>query len=76
MEGGFAPGAAILFTPTDEIQIDAIGRLSVVTLDNGGQVLGVPTPGFERGRFNVSLPRSNMENVAIRDATPILWIRP
>lgn len=76
MEGGFAPGAAILFVPSKQVEADAIGRLSAVTLQDGSTVLGIPTAGYDRGHFNVSLPRSNMENAQITAATPVLWIRP
>lgn len=76
MEGGFAPGGAVVFHPAHDIEIEAIGRLSIVGLHDGGYCLGVPTAAYERGYFNVSLPKSNLDGIEIKTATPVLWIRP
>jgi transcriptional regulator with XRE-family HTH domain len=77
MESGFAPGAAIVFVPSDTIEIAALGRLSVVTMADGSQRLGVPTASNEGpGRFNVSLPKGMLEGAELAAATPVLWIRP
>lgn len=76
MEGGFAPGAAIVYVPAAEISVEAIGRLSVIEIKGGTKYLGVPTTSHERGRFNVSLPKSNMNDIEMKSATPVLWLRP
>jgi transcriptional regulator with XRE-family HTH domain len=67
-------GAVLFYEPGEGVQPAAIGRLSLVQIENGPAVLAAIRRGYVAGTYNLSgLYRA--ENVKLAWATPILLTR-
>jgi predicted cupin superfamily sugar epimerase len=69
-------GALLYFKPSTLVEPSAIGRLSVVRLNNRSLKLRHVAPGFDFDRFTLTGQNDSQENVALLAATPVLWIKP
>jgi transcriptional regulator with XRE-family HTH domain len=69
-------GWIFAYIPAAEVQHEAIGRLSVVTLSTGLKLIRFLTPGLYAGRFNLMpMAGRQLNDVEISAATPVLHIR-
>lgn len=75
---GALDGSLIYFVPTQEIDPQAIGKLSVVKREDGGSMLRVIKRGYDRGTFNC-FKLCNIdtisEKVRLVSAAPVLWMK-
>lgn len=70
-------GWVVFFVPRPNVDIDAIGRWSVVDVD-GKSMLRVIQRGHTRGSYKLASHRvkaGTEETAVVRAATPVLWVR-
>lgn len=69
-------GWVLFYYPAREVQADAIGRLSVVSLDDGRVMTGFLARGFDEGQYTITpLFGPAIEDVRLASATPVRWVR-
>ena len=74
---GSRDGWLIFFVPGSVVDVDALGRWSVVDVD-GKTVLRVINRGHSRGSYKLTSHRAGIapgEAGSVRAATPVLWVR-
>lgn len=70
-------GWIFVYVPADDIQLSAVGRLSMVTLPTGKRVIRFLKNGVHAGVFDLTtMNGSLLSNFAVYAASPILFIRP
>ena len=71
-------GWTFCYVPAVEVLVSAIGRLSVITLIDGSEMIRFVRPSLQIGRFDLLplIPKKHYPSVEIAAATPVLHIRP
>lgn len=69
-------GWLLFFQPARGLDPALVHRLCIAELDDGARQLGVLRRGYEPGTFNLVSAGRLTENLTIRSAMPILWIKP
>ncbi|SFJ68723.1 helix-turn-helix domain-containing protein [Methylobacterium brachiatum] len=69
-------GWVLFYYPARDVQPDAVGRLSVVSLADGRIMTGFLARGFDEGTYTVTpLSGAAVEDVRLVSAAPVRWIR-
>lgn len=71
-------GWTFCYVPTDKVEASAIGRLCVVRLADGDEMIRFVRPSLQLGRFDLLSisQKRHFPAVSITAATPVLHIRP
>lgn len=71
-------GWTFCYVPATDVLASAIGRLSLVTLIDGSEMIRFVRPSLQMGRFDLIpvIPKKPFPAVEIAAATPVLHIRP
>lgn len=70
-------GAVAYYRPASGVPQDAIGKLCVVTTDEGVQLVRVVRPGYQKGRYNLvnAINGTRTDDVVLESAAPVVWMK-